>query len=306
MRHCLLSFCALLGLTAQHFAHAENSPAPALLKPNFGMTLAAAPGEAWVPVLVLTDQTDAAQGAPTLMGLARVSDIQDGLPYSVNLYRIGANFPVAPDVGLSAELFGASGGLSLTPVCRAGTYGPNCEPLSSTLSDRQQSAGTLRIGTTLYFDKSQVSLGLKSTQADYAQILNPYLPWPGAGAIQGVEVSGRTRSRLGQFGLGVGLSESSVQNQEFRLGEVKFDWVRGAFGTSLSTQIMDFPGARSVFGSVDLGVTWRTPWQGVLSVGAKAPVGSTRPRLGPNLRPLLGEERDFEDRVPYVRYEQDL
>ena len=49
--------------------------------------------------------------------------------------------------------------------------------------------------------------------------------------------------------------------------------------------------------TLDLGVSWRTPWAGVLSVGAQnilsAPVNSPR-------------ETDGQARTPYIQYRQDL
>ena len=49
--------------------------------------------------------------------------------------------------------------------------------------------------------------------------------------------------------------------------------------------------------TLDLGVSWRTPWAGVLSVGAQnilsAPVNSPR-------------DADGQARTPYIQYRQDL
>ncbi len=294
---------ASFGLFAPSGARAQASGAPALLKPSIGLSLDQAPDEAWVPVVMLSDSAAKNSATPLLMGLARVSDIEDGLPYRVNLYKIGASFSTVPGLTLGAEAAQANSSFALTPVCSAGTSGLDCKPLSSVLA-RGENAGQLSLGGAYRFNDSQVSLALRAGDSTYQQILNPYLPWPTAmGPSRGLALDGLTNTRAGQFGLGLSVNEiTAPQSSGLRMGEVRFDWMRGAFGTSFSTQILDIPGARSLFGSVDWGLTWRTPWQGVLSMGAKATVTKPRTGLGPNLR----DEADFEDRVPYVRYQQDL
>jgi hypothetical protein len=74
----------------------------------------------------------------------------------------------------------------------------------------------------------------------------------------------------------------------------------GAFGASIVGHVVDTPGLPA-FGGLGLGLTWRTPWSGQLTVGADNVV--TR---GKN--PFLpGDEADGDGgTVPYVRYEQDL
>lgn len=52
--------------------------------------------------------------------------------------------------------------------------------------------------------------------------------------------------------------------------------------------------------SVDLGVTWRLPWQGELSFGAQNVWSSGQPPV-----PKVGPEPD-QSRIPYVQYHQDL
>lgn len=294
---------AIFELVASNDACAQASGAPALLEPSIGLSLEQAPDEAWVPVVMLSDSAAKNSATPLLMGLARVSDIEDGLPYRVNLYKIGASFFAAPGLSLGAQATKSNYSFALEPVCSAGTSGLDCKPLSSVLA-HGENAGQISIGGAYRFNDSQVSMALRAGDSIYQQILNPYLPWPTAmGPSRGVSLDGLTNTRAGQFGLGLSINEiSAPQNPGLRMGEVRFDWMRGAFGTSFSTQILDIPGARSLFGSVDWGLTWRTPWQGVLSMGAKASVVKPRTGLGPNLR----DEADFEDRVPYVRYQQDL
>lgn len=75
----------------------------------------------------------------------------------------------------------------------------------------------------------------------------------------------------------------------------------GAFGASIVGHVTDTPG-QPKFEGLGLGLTWRTPWSGQLTVGAENVV--TR---GKNpFSPANGDTGDEEDAVPYVRYEQDL
>ena len=59
-------------------------------------------------------------------------------------------------------------------------------------------------------------------------------------------------------------------------------------------------GADKRWSSIDLGVTWRLPWQGRLSVGAQNLWSSGSPNATP-----AGPEPD-QSRTPYVQYHQDL
>lgn len=73
----------------------------------------------------------------------------------------------------------------------------------------------------------------------------------------------------------------------------------GAFGASIVGHVLDTPG-QSAFSGLGLGLTWRTPWSGQLTVGADNVV--TR---GKN--PFSASSGEGEDgAVPYVKYEQDL
>jgi hypothetical protein len=74
----------------------------------------------------------------------------------------------------------------------------------------------------------------------------------------------------------------------------------GNFSANVIGHVVDTPG-QPKWESYGLGLTWRTPWSGQLTVGADNVV--TR---GKNPFALQGETRDEEGTVPYVRYEQDL
>lgn len=74
----------------------------------------------------------------------------------------------------------------------------------------------------------------------------------------------------------------------------------GNFGANIIGQVIDTPGQPRWEG-LGLGLTWRTPWSGQLTVGAENIVTRGRNPFSPR-----GENGEDEGTVPYVRYEQDL
>ncbi|MBD9468750.1 hypothetical protein [Pseudoxanthomonas sp. PXM01] len=74
----------------------------------------------------------------------------------------------------------------------------------------------------------------------------------------------------------------------------------GPFSANIIGRVIDVPGQPGKFEGLGLGLTWRTPWSGQLTVGAENVI--TR---GKNPFSLTNENAD-EGTVPYVRYEQDL
>ncbi len=74
----------------------------------------------------------------------------------------------------------------------------------------------------------------------------------------------------------------------------------GSFGANIVGRVVNVPGESEVWKGLGLGLTWRTPWSGQLSVGADNLM--TR---GKNPFSAVGT-KDDEGTVPYVRYQQDL
>lgn len=74
----------------------------------------------------------------------------------------------------------------------------------------------------------------------------------------------------------------------------------GNFGASIVGRVVDTPSNAGRWEGLDVGLTWRTPWSGQLTVGAENVV--TR---GKNPFSTGAADKD-EGTVPYVRYEQDL
>jgi len=73
----------------------------------------------------------------------------------------------------------------------------------------------------------------------------------------------------------------------------------GPFSANLVGQVVNSPG-QPRWENLGVGVTWRTPWSGKLTVGADNIVTSGRNPFSPR-----GETR-VEGTAPYVRYEQDF
>lgn len=75
----------------------------------------------------------------------------------------------------------------------------------------------------------------------------------------------------------------------------------GPFSANIIGRVVDVPGQPSKWEGLGLGLTWRTPWSGQLTVGAENVVTRGRNPFAP---PSNGE--NDEGTMPYVRYEQGL
>lgn len=73
----------------------------------------------------------------------------------------------------------------------------------------------------------------------------------------------------------------------------------GNFGANIIGRVVDVPGQPQWEG-LGVGLTWRTPWSGQLTVGAENVVTRGKNPFAP------GNGEKDEGTVPYVRYEQDL
>lgn len=91
---------------------------------------------------------------------------------------------------------------------------------------------------------------------------------------------------------------------QWESAELSFGLGYGAFSGQLTGRLIELPREGQHWSTLDIGVSWRTPWRGELSVGARNVLGS-----GDTSRWPLNELPAVEDpsaRVPYVRYQQDL
>lgn len=75
----------------------------------------------------------------------------------------------------------------------------------------------------------------------------------------------------------------------------------GNFRANIVGRVIDVPGQPEQWQGLGIGLTWRTPWSGKLTIGAENVVTRGRNPFSPN----NGSDED-EGTVPYVRYQQDL
>ena len=73
----------------------------------------------------------------------------------------------------------------------------------------------------------------------------------------------------------------------------------GAFRANVFGRVVEVPGQPGKWEGFGVGLTWRTPWSGQLSVGAENVVTRGKNPFAPN-------SEQAEGTVPYVRYQQDL
>lgn len=76
----------------------------------------------------------------------------------------------------------------------------------------------------------------------------------------------------------------------------------GSIGGEVIGRVVRVPGDPDGYGTLGLGLTWRTPWSGRLTVGAQNLMSTGENPVAPRAK---ADERE-EGRVPYVRYQQDL
>jgi hypothetical protein len=175
------------------------------------------------------------------------------------------------------------------------------------------------VGAT--YDAGDYSLGLSvgsTSTPDNNMVLPRVLP----GAVPGVDglssfdsssqLNARGRLSLGKrSGIDLGASIGRIHLLPGNLlGTNVLDQKALSFGVdhgSLSGVLMQpqagIPGGFNAdrrWNSIDLGVTWRLPWRGSLSVGAQNLWSSGTPANTP-----VGPEPD-QSRTPYVQYHQDL
>lgn len=87
---------------------------------------------------------------------------------------------------------------------------------------------------------------------------------------------------------------------EWNTGTLTLSGGVGNFGGEIIGRVIELPGTNTRYSDMGLGVTWRAPWRGRLSVGA-----ANLNAQGQNPFILADDDQD-ESRVPYIRYEQDL
>lgn len=137
------------------------------------------------------------------------------------------------------------------------------------------------------------------------------LPYSELGRLDsGAMIGAHGRWSLGEQAIDLGASlgrvrllpDAAAVHSGYDQAALSFGLDRGAFTGTITGRLLapqqPLPGSVQRWTSIDLGVTWRMPWQGQLSIGAQ--------NLWTNPPPTTGDESENQARVPYVQYHQDL
>lgn len=207
---------------------------------------------------------------------------------------------------------GLESGDSLALVCGNG-FAPAFGQLAANckLASVDGDAGTRRAnaGASVSRGGNRLGLNLGSGRG----LLPGWLtPGSGQAKVQQNDLSlfaEKTISREGYVSVGgavararlVPASDMPALADEWNTRSVSVGGGYGAFGASIIGRVVNVPGESNVWKGLGLGLTWRTPWSGQLSVGAENVV--TR---GRNPFSIERGADDDHTAVPYVRYQQDL
>lgn len=293
--------------------------------PALAADLRLAPESDLVPVLIVTPTELPTPLRPTarplLIGLTSRENIRNGFPYRIGFYQVDGL------QALDGGLFELSvQGLKASPACAPelfGSSGQPCRHLEALLAPPSAAPGGLGVGLGYQFGNgTQVGIGIREQRSQdvFAASLNPALPWPqqsmaltwvqplpapGSLTIQtrDVALSGDVDTRFGRFGLGLGYGRSESGSQSLDRGALALRWLYGSLGGHLGTQAYEFSG-KPIWGGFDIGLSWRTPWQATLQVGARQV--PARPQAPGLPSPQRGSTMEELEPMPYVHYTQDL
>ena len=309
-----------------------ESASPASEFPILGQELAdvSQTRSSWVPVFMLGDgdprlSLDPLAADPVgsvLLGIAHVQREQlDG----------GQSASFSPQLSWHVDddlRLGASMTVTEFIPCRSLMQAP-LAPVQAACESFAQPVASIGLGVagSLSFGSASLHLGYSEAPAIWivpgaSALLNPAaigyatsaLPLAPLGVF--VKETARTLSVGGELELnarsrvGVELALSQIPRLENSpdIGRVQFSLAYGDFSADMATRMIR-QGMESVspwWGGMDLGVSWRTPWSGVISLGARNIVTTgVPPQLGDTPRAETSESDAFS-RTPYVRYEQDF
>jgi hypothetical protein len=132
------------------------------------------------------------------------------------------------------------------------------------------------------------------------------------GRLSQQDVTARGRMNLGDNGwvsIGGTLARAQLiptanqgiaESQRWNTTSVGVAVGRGKLSGEVIGSVVDVPGQGSTLSSLNLGLSWTTPWQGKLTFGAEKSTG-----VNP-LAPTISPTQQDQGTVPYVRYHQDL
>lgn len=280
--------------------------------------------EDWVPIVVLRSEAAVPlrpgnTGEEVVLGFARARDLEEGLPLDIGWFRVQdpTRSLVEPSISSSLTLaqssrvrVGVSAEQNVQMPCdnRAAPLDPlACLDGADALRAVSLQA-QYRLGTTLW----SLGLGQSRMHADPQSWMSD-VAWIGASlgrnyVQDSINLGGQVQTAYGTLDLGLQLARSELVpwfGEQLNQGRFSISWLHGNLGGALNTRVHRLEGRNSDFwGGIDLGLIWRTPWNGLLSIGARNLVTSGRPPTA--LDPDAASLDDSEARIPYVRYEQDL
>jgi hypothetical protein len=208
--------------------------------------------------------------------------------------------------------FGLSAGDSLGMICdRKQGLGSaldnlidNCVLASVPTDPARRNAAAAMFGR----NGTKVGIGAANTRSNMPQWL---APGAGNGRVDINEItvfSQKDLPRQGYVSIAGTVAKARLQNpteipgfsDRWTSRELNLGGGIGSFGVNIIGEVVDTPGSDKWEG-LSLGLSWRTPWSGQLTVGADNLVTRGKNPFSP--RTSNGDE---EGAVPYVRYEQDL
>ena len=283
-----------------------------------------AEGTEWVPVVVLRGEAPVPLrpgdgDTEVVLGFARARDLEDGLPLDIGWYRVqepattivspvqSRQFSLLDHARVRVQGTARGSGVQTCVPGLARADGSPCEAAAAPAARSLDLETGYRIGNTWW------TLGLGQGQVDPdASTLLDQLGRAGVlpGRIQSqdrLNLGGELHTRYGTFDLGLHLARSDLAplfGSTLQQGRFSISWLHGNLGGGLNTRVQRLDGSSDFWGGIDLGLIWRTPWRGLLTVGARNLVTSGRPP--PALDPEAAALDDRDERIPYVRYEQDL
>ncbi|MEZ5465023.1 MAG: hypothetical protein R3F22_07360 [Lysobacteraceae bacterium] len=95
----------------------------------------------------------------------------------------------------------------------------------------------------------------------------------------------------------------SLMPSEWNSGRLGFGMGFGDFSGRITGHVVDVGGSDTLWGGLDIGLSWRTPWRAALTIGAKNVVSGGNKTWPQENAQALDEA---QSRIPYVQYQQDL
>ncbi|TXH74167.1 MAG: hypothetical protein E6Q88_04665 [Lysobacteraceae bacterium] len=172
-------------------------------------------------------------------------------------------------------------------------------------------AASKRNAATAMFDRNGTRVGIGAGQS---RTTMPAWLAPGFGGDGRVDVnditifSQKTLPREGYVSIAGTVAKARLQSpteipgfaDRWTSKQVSVGGGFGGFGVNVIGQVVDTPG-QDKWEGLSLGLSWRTPWSGQLTVGADNLVTRGKNPFAPSTA-----TNEDEGAVPYVRYEQDL